>query len=158
MTARDTDVVTITTVRPDAPEACALMAELDADLLRRYPGHPTYGLDQGDIDDPRTAFLIARVGAEVVGCGALRELGAQAGEVKRMYVRDAFRGHGIARRVLAAIEAEACRRGLAALCLETGARQPEAIGLYESAGYQPCEPFGDYLVSPLSRFFRKDLS
>jgi pyridine nucleotide-disulfide oxidoreductase family protein len=149
--------ITIQSVRPDAAEAVALMAELDADLLTRYPGHPTYGLSQGDVEDQRTAFLLARIGPEVVGCGALRELGSGEGEIKRMFVRSAFRGRGVARHLLGAIEAEARRRGLTVLRLETGARQPEAIALYQSSGYRPCDPFGEYRVSALSRFFAKEL-
>jgi len=149
--------IAVDQVRPDAAEAVALITELDAELLRRYPGHDVYGLSPRDVDDPRTAFLVARMGAEVAGCGALRDRGAGEGEVKRMFVRPAFRGRGIARHLLRAIEAEARHRGLTILRLETGARQPEAIGLYESAGYRPCDPFGDYDVSALSRFFVKDL-
>jgi putative acetyltransferase len=150
--------VVIAAIRPDSSAAVTLVKELDADLLTRYPGHPVYGLTAADLDDPRTTFLVARIGGELAGCGALRELEPGVGEVKRMYVRVPWRGRGVGYRLLTALEGEARRRGLRAVRLETGTLQPEAIRLYESAGYRACPPFGDYLVSSLSRFFAKDLS
>ncbi|MBI4266311.1 MAG: GNAT family N-acetyltransferase, partial [Acidobacteria bacterium] len=59
-----------------------------------------------------------------VACGALRRLGPDTSEVKRMYVRPAFRGRGLARRILAELEETARRRGAARIWLETGIRQP----------------------------------
>jgi ribosomal protein S18 acetylase RimI-like enzyme len=84
-------------------------------------------------------------------------LGAGVGEVKRMYVAPAFRGRGIARALLRALEAAAGRLGVAVLRLETGTRQPEAIGLYEAAGYARIPAFGEYVGDPLSVCFEKRL-
>ena len=75
-----------------------------------------------------------------------------------MFVRPEFRGRGVARRLLAALEAEAHRAGVRTLRLETGERQPEAIRLYESAGYRPIPPYGQFVGDPLSRCFEKNLS
>ena len=80
------------------------------------------------------------------------------GEIKRMFVADAARGHGIGRRLLAAIESEARNFGLSVLRLETGIRQPAAIGLYRSCGYREVAPFGDYGPDPLSVFMEKTLA
>jgi GNAT superfamily N-acetyltransferase len=80
-----------------------------------------------------------------VGCGALRALGDGAAEVKRMYVVPAARGRGVARAVLAGLEAAARERGWSTLRLETGPRQPEAVGLYTRAGYRPIRAFGVYV-------------
>ncbi|CCH90625.1 Acetyltransferase (GNAT) family protein [Modestobacter italicus] len=81
-----------------------------------------------------------------VGCGALRPLGPGAAELKRMYVVPAARGRGISRLLLVALEAEAAARGWTTLRLETGTRQPAAVGLYTAAGYRPVEAFGHYVT------------
>ena len=74
-----------------------------------------------------------------------------------MYVVPRLRGAGLARRMLAHLEASAAEAGFEALVLETGTRQPEAIGLYESSGYVPVPGFGYYRDEPLSRCYGKPL-
>jgi GNAT superfamily N-acetyltransferase len=78
-------------------------------------------------------------------------------ELKRMYVVDQARGRGFARRLLAELERTAVAAGARRMVLETGTRQPEAIGLYRSAGYQPIPGFGVYRCAPGSRYFGKPL-
>ena len=75
-----------------------------------------------------------------------------------MYVEPAARGRGLAKRLLAALEDAARRMGYVALRLETADRQPEAVRLYESAGYQRIEPFGIYVGSQRSLCFQKRLT
>ncbi|WP_405687159.1 GNAT family N-acetyltransferase [Streptomyces sp. NBC_00057] len=65
-------------------------------------------------------------------------------EIKRMFVIPEGRGNGLARRILAALEADARAAGRSRMVLETGDKQPEAIALYTSSGYSPCEKFGHY--------------
>lgn len=72
-----------------------------------------------------------------------------------MFVDPEARGLKVGRRLLAAMEAKAERRGLTAIRLETGIHQPEAIGLYKSSGYVERPPFGSYLADPLSLFMEK---
>jgi GNAT superfamily N-acetyltransferase len=79
------------------------------------------------------------------------------GEIKRMYVEPDARGKGVGRTILRSLEQRARESRYTALRLETGARQPEAIALYESEGYLPIEPYGFYRDSPLSRCFEKHL-
>lgn len=74
-----------------------------------------------------------------------------------MFARPAHRRTGIARRLLHELEAAGRKAGYRRLVLETGLVQPEAIALYESAGYEPIPPFGYYADSPLSRSYGKDL-
>jgi GNAT superfamily N-acetyltransferase len=74
-----------------------------------------------------------------------------------MFVVPESRGSGIARRLLEAMETWARGWGYRMLRLETGARQPEAIVLYESSGYVPTAPFGEYADSPLANFYEKRL-
>jgi putative acetyltransferase len=102
-------------------------------------------------------FLVARdVGGQAVGCAALVNRGGY-GEVKRMFVEEAGRGRGIGRKLLEQLLMFARMSGLQVLRLETGIHQPEAIALYERAGFTRCEPFGDYRPDPLSLFMEKQL-
>ncbi|MFG2040724.1 GNAT family N-acetyltransferase [Dactylosporangium sp. NPDC048998] len=105
--------------------------------------------------DPRARFVLATVDGVGAGCGAIQPLDDQTVEVKRMYVRQAYRGNGIARRVLAALEDLAAGSHYPVIRLETGARQTESIRLYESAGYRPIPPYGPYVHSPLSLCYEK---
>ena len=68
-----------------------------------------------------------------------------------------LRGAGVARRMLAHLEATAAESGYDALVLETGLRQPEAIALYESSGYVPVPGFGYHRDLPLSRCYGRPL-
>src|SRR5262245_34268641 len=102
----------------DTQDARALIAELDAELTERYPSHAIHGLHPGESEDPELIFLVARRGEEPVGCGALRPLGNGIAEVKRMFVRRNYRGQGIARAVLEALETAARDSGCATLVLE----------------------------------------
>lgn len=90
-----------------------------------------------------------------LGCGAVL-LGAEHGELKRMFVHPSARGQGLARRLLARLEAEALAAGCAFMRLETGPYQAEALALY-ACGYQRRGPFGDYPEDPYSVFMEKAL-
>ena len=149
--------VVIVPVAADSSEARALIELLDADLQRRYPGAVIHGLRPDEAQDPRLSFFVARDGGEAVGCAALRELGPHTGEVKRMFVRDGYRGRGIARRLIDALETRGRELGYDTLRVETGEGQPEAINLYQSAGYTPIPPFGEYAGNSYSRCFEKRL-
>jgi GNAT superfamily N-acetyltransferase len=74
-----------------------------------------------------------------------------------MYVIEQARGRGLARRILAALEEDARAAGRIRMVLETGDKQPEAIALYVSSGYAPCEKFGYYRHYESSRCFAKAL-
>ena len=152
-------VVTVERADIRSPRAVALIQALDAELLARYPepGASHFDLAADEVAPGRGAFLIAARAGEAVGCGAVRCVEPGAGEIKRMYVRPVARGAGVGRAVLAALEAEARALGLARLLLETGVRQPEAIALYERAGFSRTERFGDYEAHALSVFMGKDL-
>jgi GNAT superfamily N-acetyltransferase len=110
------------------------------------------------VAEGRGAFVVARVGGQPAGCGAIRRIAADTGEIKRMYVAPALRGQGIGARVLATLEAEARGLRLSRIVLETGARQPEALGLYRRAGYVEIPAFGEYVGSPLSVCMEKRLA
>jgi putative acetyltransferase len=149
--------VVIVRVAADSNDARVLIEALDADLRRRYPGVAIHGLRPDEARDPRLSFFVARVGSQAIGCAALRQLEPHTGEVKRMFVLDGFRGRGVARLLIAALENQALALGYHTLRVETGEGQPEAINLYQSAGYTPIPPFGQYAGNSYSRCFEKQL-
>jgi len=104
--------------------------------------------------------VVAWVKGEPVGCGAFRPLSEEennVAEIKRMYVEPDMRRRGISRSILIELEKLARDCGYSVVRLETGLRQPNAIRLYETSGYQRIEPFGRYRDDPLSVCFEKSL-
>jgi len=142
-----------------SPAARGLIETLNAELSSRYPedGATHFRLDPEEVAPGRGTFLVAVREGRPLGCGAVRRIEAGVGEVKRMYVAPEARGAGIGRAVLQALEAEARALGCMRLVLETGVRQPEAIALYERAGFARIPAFGEYVHSPLSVCMAKDL-
>ena len=142
---------------PDQPDVIALITELDAYQDSLYPPESRHALDLASLKQPHVLFAVARdAGGQAVGCGAI-VLGDEFGELKRMFVSPRARGHGLARRLLALLEAEAVARGCRTAMLETGPYQPEALGLYAACGYQRRGPYGGYADDPLSVFMEKRL-
>ena len=94
---------------------------------------------------------------EAAACGALRPYDANTVEIKRMYVVPHLRGQGIASIVLNELEAWAAKLGYKVGILETGKRQPEAIRLYEKAGYIPIPNYGQYAGVENSVCMRKEI-
>jgi transketolase len=129
-----------------------MIAALNAELEHRYPeeGANFFRLDPREVENGSGGFYIAYLGGLPVGCGAVRRIDDTTAEIKRMYVAPSGRGRGIGRRVLAELEAEACRLGARRLVLETGPRQPEALALYKGAGFVEIPLFGEYIGSQFS--------
>ena len=122
-----------------------------------YPAESNHMLDVASLRQPRVAFLVARVDGEALGCGPVVDSGEGWAEVKRMFVSPAARGLKLGRRLLDEIETIAARRGVRLLRLEMGGLQPEALGLYRSAGFVEIGPFGAYRPDPFSIFMEKTL-
>ena len=101
------------------------------------------------------AFFVTRYAGEPAGCGGLKLFGTEYGEVKRMYVRPAYRGLGLGKEMLSHLAAHARERQVGLLRLETGIYQTEAIGLYERYGFQRRPPFGEYREDLMSVYYEK---
>ena len=104
------------------------------------------------------AFFLTRCDGVAAGCGGVQLYGDEYAEVKRMYVRPAFRGIGLGRSMLSHLTDYARQNGAAALRLETGIYEGAAIGLYESFGFRRRAPFGAYRKDPFSLCFEKALA
>jgi APA family basic amino acid/polyamine antiporter len=151
------DGLVIEAVDPGAGDAQFLVARLLDELVRRYGGDLSDDFAAAEALGPRGGFLLGRWQGRPVACGAFRPLGPTLAEFKRVYVKPEFRGRGIARSLLAALEAHAREAGYGRVRLETGVRQPEAIRLYEVAGYRRIESYGPYRDDPRSVCFEKAL-
>jgi GNAT superfamily N-acetyltransferase len=133
---------------PRSVAAASLLSDLSREIATMYADRGDdggAGFQPEDAEGPRAAFVVAFAGDEPVGCGALRPHDAACGEVKRMYTVPAWRGRGIARLVLDALEGEARAAGYVRMLLETGDRQPEAVRVYERAGYARIPAYGVYV-------------
>lgn len=143
------------------PDARRLIEAVQAEYVIRYGGPDESPIDSSDFEDPLGAFYVAYLGEEPVATGAWRRSGVRAlgasssAEVKRMYVVPGAQRHGVARRMLAHLEQAVAALGIEVLVLETGMKQPEAIRLYLSSGYEPVPGFGHYQGSDLSRCFAR---
>ncbi|WP_432986688.1 GNAT family N-acetyltransferase [Dactylosporangium sp. CA-233914] len=140
--------------------ATALTMAALADLSERYGGEgDSTPIQPGEFDPPEGAFLVAYLGHEPAGCVGFRTFAEDetTAEIKRMYVAPLFRGRGVAKALLAAVEDAARQAGRQRIWLETGTAQPEAIGLYERSGYARIADFGHYKGYPDVRSFGRDL-
>lgn len=142
----------------DASESVELIEEVQQEYVLRYGVRDLTHLEAAEFAPPRGIFVVGWEADQSVGCGGVRIVEAGVGELKRMYVVAASRRRGIARALLGRLEIEAHVLGAAVLRLETGLHQPEAIALYESAGYLVTEPFGYYANAPLARHLAKHLA
>jgi putative acetyltransferase len=139
--------LTITLIAAPNDAVRLLIAELEDVLSAEYPPENRHGLPFEAIFQPHVRFFVASLDGAPAGCGGVALLDGFA-EVKRMYVRPAARGQGVARAILDRIEAETRAANLPVLRLETGDKQTDALRLYRRYGFTDCPPFGDYAVLP----------
>jgi GNAT superfamily N-acetyltransferase len=142
----------------DSVEAQALIEALDAEMRGLYAGESDIGpkREAHMFEPPHGAFLVLRAGDGLpVGCGGVCRFDETRAELKRMYVAPEARGRGLGRLLLEELERAASALGYRGVVLETGDQQPEALGLYASAGYEPIPCYGVYAARPLSRCFEK---
>jgi GNAT superfamily N-acetyltransferase len=146
------------------PDALLLIDEVQAEYRVRYGGPDRTPLEPAYFEPPAGAFYVGYRDGRPVTMGGWRfrpdvsRLGsARAAEVKRMYVAADARRGGLARLMLAHLEATARAAGADVMIMETGTAQPEAMALYESAGYESVEPFGYYRNEPLNRCYGRVL-
>jgi GNAT superfamily N-acetyltransferase len=133
-----------------------LIDELDEELNERYGAQMDFFGPHNKSADIQNAVVANRAG-EPAGCGCFKPFSENTVEMKRMFVKKHFRGQRIARAVLEELEAWAGETGYAFAVLETGILQPEAIRLYEAAGYVRIPNYEPYIGVEESVCFRKKL-
>lgn len=133
-----------------------LVAMLDIELAERDGEDNAFYSQFNSLDAIRSAVLAYAEG-QAIACGAIKYFEEGVREVKRMFVLPAHRGKGVAKQVLAALEAWALEQGSTRCVLETGKRQPEAIRLYAKCGYSQIPNYGQYIGVDNSVCFEKIL-
>ncbi len=148
----------ITQEDPATPDASSLIEELDAVLEPLYAVESRHGFSVSRLVAQGVVFFVLRHQGQPAGCGGVMLVGTEYGEIKRMYVRPAYRGLGFGKLILDHLAQYAARNGVSLLRLETGIHQLAAIRLYEQEGFRRIPPFGPYREDPVSLCYEKRLS
>jgi GNAT superfamily N-acetyltransferase len=139
---------------PLTPPAADLVAVMEAEMKALYgtgEGHVGVPMRPEELGPPGGVYLVGWAGDDPVAGGGVRTIGPGIGEIKRMYVRPDWRGRGVAKGLLAALELAAVDRlGLSVVRLDTGPKQPGAQRLYEREGYRG---IGNYNANPHASFW-----
>lgn len=142
------------------PEVQRLIADHLVDMHATSPAESVHALDQAGLRAAEVSFWTVWESTNLLGCGALKQLGPFDGELKAMRTRPQARGRGVAAHLLAFLLDEARRRGYRTVSLETGAQEffAPARRLYARHGFVPCSPFADYVLDPNSVYMRLSLA
>lgn len=145
---------------PESAEVLALIAASDAYYVDLYPAESTHLESSDDLKKPNVLFVGCRIDGELAASGAAKIMhnDGNYAEIKRVFVLDQHRGKGLSNRVMRYLEDELRRRGVCLFRLETGIKQPAALGLYRKLGYLERGPFGSYRADPLSVFMEKQVN
>lgn len=141
------------------PEIQALLQE-HLDRMKLYsPPESIHALDLEALRQPEITFWTVWENGDLLGCGALKELDAQHGEIKSMRTSARHLRKGVAKALLTHIIEEARQRGYKRLSLETGSHEAfaPARSLYAAIGFTYCEPFAEYHLDPYSVFMTMEL-
>lgn len=109
----------------------------------------------GEYGPPTGTLLLARDDEELVGCVALRKIDDGVCEMKRLYVRSAYRGRGIGRQLTERVLADARALGYQRMRLDTLQTMIEARTMYTQLGFQPIEPYRQYPICGVLFFERE---
>lgn len=137
------------------PEIAALLqAHLDS-MQEHSPPGSVHALDLEALRAPEISFWTAWDGDQLAGCGALKALDAEHGEIKSMRTAQSHLRRGVAFQILSHMISVARSRGYRQVSLETGSNAPfqPAHQLYEGFGFRPCGPFSDYGDDAFSRYY-----
>ena len=137
------------------PEIAGLLEQHVANMYTISPPESVHALPLDQLRESNITFWSVWENGELLGCGALKHLDSQHGEIKSMRTAPQALGRGVGRKILHHIVAGARSRAYRRLSLETGSTKPFAAALRE--GFVPCGPFGEYENTPFTRFFTREL-
>ncbi len=142
-----------------SPEILQLLREHLQGVALHSPPESIHALDLAALRKPEITFWSAWQDAELMGCGAIKELNSRHGEIKSMRTVSLHLRKGVAAALMRHILDEARRRAYQRLSLETGSMEAFAPArrLYASFGFKPCGPFADYVEDPYSVFMTRDM-
>ncbi len=150
-------MIEIIRTNSDNRDFVELVKLLDADLAKRDGEDHSFYAQFNKIDKIKYV-VVAYDHGRSVGCGAIKEYAAKTMEIKRMYVSPGNRKKGVATKILSELEQWARELSYPRCILETGKRQPEAIGLYQKNGYTSIPNYGQYAGAENSVCFEKEIS
>lgn len=136
-----------------------LIKEHLIDMASDTPPESMHALDLDGLKQSGVTFWSAWDGEELMGCGAMKDLGDGHGELKSMRTAKGHLRKGVAKQLLLHIVEEARSSGFKRLSLETGSQESFAPArtFYASIGFQYCGPFADYVEDPYSRYMTLEL-
>ncbi len=141
------DSISFASVTSDDPDAAASLRSYYRELDRVFPEgfdpHAWAVITPEDTRPPTGCFVLMRRDSETIGCGAVKTLTTGIGEIKRMWIRDDFRGLGLGPRLLAELEDRARSLGHDLVRLDTSSHLPIAVAMYRNHGYREIEPYND---------------
>jgi putative acetyltransferase len=143
---------------PDATDVQTMIATSDAYYENLYPAESNHLESNDDLKQSEVLFVGCRIDGELVASGAAKMLQDDDGsyaEIKRVFVLDNYRGKGLSNQIMSFLENELLSRGVNLFRLETGVKQPAALGLYRKLGYVERGPYGSYVLDPYSVFMEK---
>jgi putative acetyltransferase len=142
---------------PQTPAVQTIIAASDAFYDGLYPAESNHLEAVDDLQKPNVILIGCFYDDKLVASGAAKLMhdDGDYAEIKRVFVLDDYRGRGLSGKLMNHLEAELKARGVQLFRLETGVRQPEALGLYRKLGYVERGPFGTYQPDPLSVFMEK---
>lgn len=140
------------------PDFILLCSMLDAYLNALAGGEENRSeyVPLNQLDHIRDAFVLYD-GVLPVGCASFKKYEDGVAEVKRVFVREEYRGRGLSRKLMEAVEAKAKQNGYRGLILETGRPLVSAVALYTNMGYSVIPNYGPYECMDESVCMRKEL-
>ena len=143
----------------DHDDVRALLAQHFTEMRAGSPQSACHVLAADDLKNPAIRFFTLREDSSMLGCGALKRLAADHGELKSMRTAYAALGRGVGKALLDHLVATAQSVGMTRLSLETGSTPQfaAALRLYEREGFEPCGPFAGYVDTPFTRFLTKEI-
>jgi putative acetyltransferase len=149
----------IKSIEPQHPGVQPLIIESDLYMASLYPSESNHMESIQALALPNIFFIGGFVDDLLVACGAVKILDGDGtyGEIKRVFVLRDYRGRGLSKMIMEHLESDLKACGINIARLETGIKQPEALGLYRKLAYVERGPFGSYKSDPLSVFMEKRL-
>ena len=143
----------------DRHDVKKILDESDLYMSSLYPDESNHMTSVSSLVKENTSLFGVFSNEVLAGMGAVKIFDNEItyGEIKRVYVLNAFRGLGFAKLIMTSLHQHLVEQKIPFSKLETGIHQPEAIGLYRALGYIDCSPFGEYQADPLSIFMELKL-
>jgi len=151
-----TQSISIKIVNPNNEKVLAITEELSENLYLRFGSDGKNSFQDWENENSNFVFVIAEINNEIVGCGAIRPIDQNIGEVKRMYAK--YPGKKIGQTILVFLENEAVNLGYTNLVLETRVKNANAVHFYQKQGYKVIPNYGKYIDRPEAICLEKSLN